>query len=678
MKVTYNWLKDFVEIKISPKALADKLTMAGLEVTSLEKKDSDFVFEIEVTTNRPDCLSVIGIAREVAAITGKKLKLSPVPNLRPSARGLETCVIEIGNKKDCFIYIAKIIKDVKVGQSPDWLKKRLELVGCRSVNSVVDITNYILLEWGQPLHAFDSDKLVGNKIIVRRAKDNEKIITIDQEARGLDRDILLIADSAKPLAIAGIMGGKETEVSFDTKNILLEAAVFNPIIIRRGRQKLGIQSESGYRFERGVDLERVGIASSQAVRLIQEISGGRYVLAKSCGAPKRNRKRINLDIPTVHKILGVNIVPLEIKSILDNLGFKIRPKTRNNLSVEIPSHRQDVNLEIDLIEEIARIFGYEHMPKTLPALIPQISASDIRSYVSFIKNILVGLGLNETITYGLTDKDLLEGFKTEQSSPAIEILNPLSKDQAVLRPTLIPSLARCIAYNLNQKQDYINIFEVAKTFSGRSGQSQEGLSLGIALCGIKSWFIFEQGLIKEKAGFLHLKGILEALFSRLGIKDYYFTATEDVCELAVHVKKERIGIMAGLAKDILEHLDIKNKDVWVAELSLDRLFSCVDLKKRFTALPIYPGISRDISLILKDNIKIDDILEVIRQKGKPLLQEVKVIDYYKGQQIPAGFKGLTISCLYRSGERTLTEAEINPIHALVSDTLAERFQAKIR
>lgn len=683
MKVTYNWLKDFVEIKILAPALADKLTMAGLEVTSFEEKDNDFVFEIEVTANRPDCLSVIGIAREVAAITNSKFKLPQATGHKPQAKSLQPAAcslqpisITIENTKDCPLYTAKIIKDVKVTESPAWLKKRLELVGCRSVNNIVDITNYILFAWGQPLHAFDLAKLANSKIIIRRAKDNETIITIDEEARNLNNDILVIADEANPIAIAGVMGGRATEVTKNTKNILLEVAVFNPIIVRHARQKLGIQSESSYRFERGIDANTLELASWQATELIQKTTGARCVLAKRSGAIKRKTKSISLGVSFAQKILGINLGSLSIKKILNNLGFKVKTKT-GNLIVEVPSHRLDVSQDVDLIEEIARVAGYENTPKTQAPLIPQITTDDTRGLVSLIKNTLTGLGLNEVITYSLIDKDLLKGVKAEKDFSPIEILNPLSKEQAVLRPTLIPSLARCVAYNLNQKQDYINIFEIAKTFS-EIGKFPEELTLGIALCGTRPFFVSEQGSLNEKIGPWHLKGILEALFERLGIKDYRLDATDGVCEIAVYVNKEKMGIITGLEKSALDYLDIKNREVWLLELSLERVLPCVDLKKRFTAIPAYPGITRDISLILKEKIPAKDVLGVIRQKGEPLLREAKLIDYYKGKQIPQGFRGLTISCLYRSDARTLTEAEVNPIHSLVSSVLVERFQAQIR
>ncbi len=679
MKVTYNWLKDFVDIKISPQALADKLTMAGLEVTSLEEKAGDCVFEIEITSNRPDWLSIIGIAREVAAITGRKLKLGSRFSVlgsrkyRAAKTGQINIIIE--DKKDCPLYTAKIIKDVKVGVSPDWLKKRLELIGCRSVNNIVDITNYILFETGEPLHAFDLDKLSQDTIIVRRAKPNESITTIDGESRKLSPDILVIADKIKCVAIAGVMGGKYTEVSTATKNVLLEVAVFNPIVIRKGRQAIGLQSESAYRFERSVNPATVEYASSRAAELISKLAGGKCVCAKSSAKSVSQVRKIALCTPTVNKMLGINLSAAQIRRILNSLRFKTKGRAKNNLSVEIPSHRQDVNLEIDLIEELARIYGFENIPKTLPVVTPSLSKDKTQDLVSISKNILRGLGLNEAITYSLIDKELLKKFSLGTQESVIEIMNPLSEEQEILRPTLIPSLVRCVAVNLNQKQEFVNIFEMAKTFS--HNQHKEELSLGIAMSGTRQLRL-TQGLIREQVCFLHLKGILQALFEGIGIKNYDFIIKDNPSMVDVCVNKQRVGVLVNISKDTLSSLDIKNKEVFAAEISLEKLFPGASLQKKFLPLPKYPGIARDISLILKDDYALKDLLTAIEEKGKPLLSSVKIVDYYSGKQIPAGYRGMTLSCFYRSNERTLTDAEINPLQAMICELLQQKFGAKIR
>jgi len=677
MKVTYNWLKDFVEIKIPAQALAEKLTMAGLEVTSLEGKGGDFVFEIEITSNRPDWLSVIGIAREVAAITNSKLKLPAVKKQKKPKVGVGLFAIKVEDRRDCPLYTAKIIRGVKVGPSPDWLRKRLELVGCRSINNIVDITNYILFTYGEPLHAFDLDKLKGNTIVVRRAKNGEKITTIDEQEKVLSPDILLIADEVRPTAVAGVMGGKDTEVSYATKNILLEAAAFNLIVVRRGRRILGVQSESSYRFERGVNLDAVDSASWQAVGLIQDLAGGDCVLTKSAGLNKTERKSIILGVPAINKILGVNIAPPRIKKILSSLGFSVQIKPKETFAVRIPSHRPDVTSQVDLVEEIARIYGYENIPQTLPTVTPQVNTKDARDVVSLVKNILAGLGSNEVITYSLMDKDLLRDFGMYDGLEALEVLNPLSKEQEILRPRLALSLAACVAYNLNRRQDYINIFEVARVFSQLKNLPHEELKLGVALCGTKS-LLLKYGLIKEPAGLLDLKGMLETVFARLGINDYDFKMEGNASAISIYIAAEKIGAMEEPEKTALDKLDIKNREVFIAELSLDRLIFHMNTNKKFSPLPVYPGISRDISLILKEDIPTGDVLKLIKEAGRPLLKDAKVNDYYKGKQIPTGFRGLTISCLYRSSERTLTEAEISPVHSEVCKLLAGKFTAQIR
>ncbi|MCX5709340.1 MAG: phenylalanine--tRNA ligase subunit beta [Candidatus Omnitrophica bacterium] len=676
MKVTYSWLKDFVDIKLAPEKLADKLTMAGLEVVSLEQKQGDFVFEIEITSNRPDWLSVSGIAREVAAITNSKIRIQKSKSqtkIKNSKQ--EKFEIEIENKKDCSLYTAKIIRGVKVGPSPEWLKTRLELVGCRSVNNIVDITNHVLFETGEPLHAFDLDKLSGASIIVRRARSGEKITTIDGEIKQLSPDILVIADARRPVACAGIMGGKDTEVTEGTKNILLEAAVFNPILIRKARQVLGLQSESAYRFERSVDASIVESSSQLSADLIEKLSPGKTVLAKSAGSGKVIAKNIILDCDRVARVLGVKIPAQKIKTILQALGFTVKAKSKSKFSVLTPSHRQDAALDVDLIEEIARIYGYELIPRTIPSIKPQAFSWGVLDAAALIKNILTGLGLNEAITYSLTERNLAKSLGQTENLKAVEIRNPLSREQEILRTSLMPSLVKCAGLNLNQKQEYVNLFEIARRFYATDKGPKEELCLGVLLCGRKSLSL-EQGMVKDEAGLLHLKGIIENMLLRLGIKEFSFSPDGQIVRIEVAGKKA--GSMFRLSRSALDLFDIKNREVFVAELSLDNVIPALNLKKKFTAPPKYPGITRDISLLLREELGIDDVFQALRSAGEPLLKELKVTDFYKGKQVPAGWRGLTISCIYRSDERTLTEAEVAPVHAQLNALLTGRFGATIR
>lgn len=694
MKLTYNWLKDFIRINISARQLADKLTMAGLEVISFEEKDNDFVFEIEITSNRPDWLNVAGIAREIAAITNLKFKnqnLKTQTKIKNSKKENKHFKINFEDRNDCLLYTAAIISDVVVNPAPDWIKKRLELIGCRSINNIVDIINYVLFTYGEPLHAFDLDKIKnlinvpGNdvfKIVVRRAKNSEKIITIDGVERALGSDTLVIAAEnnsglSRPIAVAGVMGGKETEVTEQTKNILLEAAIFNPVVIRKARQKLGISTDSSYRFERGVDAQTVKNAAAETIKLIEDIAAGKCILQNGINYIKPKSRVVDLELDAVSVGLGVKIGAGKIKNILRKLGFGIKTGGVKRLKAVVPSFRQDVKIDRDLIEEIARIYGYENIPATLPALKPNLIASRQNDLVQLAKNILVGLGLNEVITYSLIEQKTLEAVSS--GPEAIRILNPLSKEQEILRPAIAASLLRAAAYNLNQKQEPVNIFEIANVYllPEKGGYPKEELALGITICGIRSR-LTEAGCVKEKMGALHLKGILEVFFERIGIRDFSLTVRNNSWEVFAGADREKIGVIHIPAKDTLDHFGIKNREPVIAEIHLDRIFALADSDRKFERLPVYPGISRDISFVIGDAVKVGDILELVQEEAGGLLRDVRIVDFYKGRQIPAGFKGLTISCLFRSDERTLTEDEIAPLHSSLSRALADKFSAQAR
>jgi phenylalanyl-tRNA synthetase beta chain len=679
MKVTYNWLKEFVEIKIPPAGLAEKLTMAGLEVKSIEGKDGDFIFEIEITSNRPDWLSVLGVAREVAAVTGRKLKNTKSHKaVKAAIKNPQRFSIVIEDRKDCPVYTAKIIRNVKVGPSPDWLKKRLELVGCRSVNNVVDITNYVLFELGEPLHAFDMDRLSPGSIIVRRANNNETLLSIDGEKRKLSSDILVIADIEKPVAVAGVMGGKDTEVTESTKNVLLEAAIFDPAVVRRGRQRLGMTSEASYRFERGIDPLIVEISSLRTVELIRELAGGDFVSAETSPVSKRAQARISFNQNSIKRHLGIELAQSKVKLILTSLGFEVKSKTKDSILVNVPSWRQDVKAEIDLMEEIARIHGYDKIPTTLPSVFLHGQKEEKKDSMVVIRETLLGLGLTEAVTHSLIDRKELQGF-WDNYGALVEISNPLSQEQELLRPTLMPSLCRAVAYNLRQQQPYVNIFEIARTYAKSENKLQEKYKIGIALCGTKTrWFGTEAGHVQDKAGFLHLKGIADALFLRLGINKtgYGFVSAYEV---GIFVAGQKAGVFKRLSSDILGRLDIKHKEVFVAEINLEEtLLPLIQMDKKFDPflIPKYPGISRDMTLKLAENISFEDITATIYSIKEDLLTEAEFKAYYEAKE-EAGFKRITVSCQYCSPERTLTEEEVTPVHERIVKALLEKFQAKI-
>ncbi|RJP27328.1 MAG: phenylalanine--tRNA ligase subunit beta [Candidatus Omnitrophota bacterium] len=677
MKVTYNWLKDYVNIKMPAESLADKLTMAGLEVTSLSQKDGDYVFEIEITSNRPDWLSVIGIAKEVAAITNSKFKKPPSKGAHSLNRYINKDLrIKVQDPGDCPLYTGTIIRGVSVLPSPGWLRKRVEAIGCHSVNNVVDVTNYVLFEYGQPLHAFDLDRLnLNDGINVRRANAQENILTIDGELVSLDKGILVIADSRSPVAIAGIIGGKNTEVGNGTVNILLEAAVFNQALIRKARQSLGMQTESSYRFERGLDPAVLKEASLAAVQLISQVSNGKITAYRASREYKIKAKKIIFDLNYAGSFLGFDIGKVKINKTLSALGFTVKKSAKDKLIVGVPSQRRDINLAADLTEEIARIVGYDKVPVSLPAIRPNAGQNTVRVLSGRIKEALVGLGFNEIITYSLIDRGFLNLFG-DYDNRIVEISNPLSRDLGILRPTIIPSIARCISYNLSQRQPFISLFEMGNVYINEGQAVKEQLVLGMTMCGQKASFV-NSTTVKEIVGFRHLKGAIESLFKFFDINEYEFNISGPD-SVSLSIASIECGAIRRLTEKALNSLDIKNRDIFIAELFLDKIIPVAAADKTYKPLPLYPAITRDISLIVKDTTNIADLIQEIKKCAGKLLEEAEISDYYRGQQIPAGYRSLTISCLYRSSERTLTDSEINSIHAKIPGALESSFDIRIR
>ena len=685
MRVSFDWLKDFLELKIEANKAQSFLTMTGLEITSIADIEGDHVMEIEVTPNRPDCLSVLGIARELSAASGISVKLpeSVRKNYmkKGSARG--GARVEILDKNACARYVGCIMKHVKVMPSPKWLSQRLGAMGVRSVNNIVDITNYVLFELGQPLHAFDLDKLEGKRIIVRRAKKGESIITIDGVSRILDPNILVIADASRPVAIAGIMGGKDTEITGSTKNILIESACFDGVVIRKACRQLGLASESSYRFERGIDQAMIFASSVRAQDLVKEIAGGRLAgKISDAGAGIEKEKEITLSLDEVPRILGIEIAPEKIKDIFKKLNLN-PVKKKNKIIVTVPSYRTDLGKDIDLIEEVARLYGYDKVPSRLPAFTPHKTYALEKKTVSLeneIRKVLCGMGLNEIMTYSLTSRNAIEhlGISLEN---LVSLKNPMSSQQEIMRPSLLSEMLEVLNWNLNRKNSLLQLFEINKVYimNKAIGQAEETMRLSIGMCGNKP------GNWKEKPRELDLfdlKGIIEILLGHIGVADYRIEKTEhpslkENMAIAVNVNAKTCGVFGEVKEEVARRFDIKRK-VYLAEFSLDSLLGCANLKKTFRPLPKYPSIKRDIAILLDDTINASGIYDVIKEEARGLVRSVDVFDLYKGQQIQEGKKSLAYTIEYRSDERTLNDKEVNDMHKKVQDALTKRLGAQIR
>ncbi len=686
MRVSYNWLKNYVGIKVPAGKLAELLTMAGLAVDSIEKKSDDSVFEVEITSNRPDWLSYIGVAREVAAITGKKLKIPSIRHcegtkaiVSPSSQ--RQIVVKVEDEKLCPRYTARVIYNVKVGESPDWLKKKIEAVGLRPVNNIVDITNFCLFETGEPMHAFDLDKLSGRSIIVRKAAKDEKIKAIDGTERALDESMLVIADSDRPIAVAGVMGGANTEVGMSTKNILLEAAYFDPISVRRTSRRLALSTESSYRFERKVDMDNIVYASARAAHLILEVAGGKRGEFIDIGRQKKDKRRVSLRFERLNKITGADIAPSRAKAILTSLGLKLNSTTKAAASFEIPPFRQDLQDEIDLVEEAARIYGYDNIPGTVPQVVePGLNVPFGIVVDDKIRDVLTKMGLFEIITYGLLSKSSLNSAMISDTD-AVEIKNALSTEQEVMRPSSIVGMLKSIRYNINRKSRDLRLFELGKVyFKNGADTFKESRNLSIGVTGQ----VYDDWMGRGRSvGLYDLKGIIEALFLELGLggfsieKNTINDTFSPVVSSFIEVRGEPMGIIGEVDAKVLNNFDIKDK-VYIAEINCETILRFVSLEKRFQELPRYPSISRDISIVVGNDILNAQILSSIKGTAGVILKDVQLIDRYRGGQIPDGKTSLTYRLEYQNPKRTLEDKDVQDVHSRVVRALETNLGAKLR
>ena len=689
MLISYNWLKEYVDIKLPPEKLAQLLTMSGLSVDYVKETSQDHIINIEITSNRPDWLSYIGVAREVAAITGRKLCVPSFVVRRSSFVKSErktkderrkTISIKIDDKELCARYTGRVITDVTIGESPAHLKTKLEAMGLKPVNNIVDITNFCLFETGEPMHAFDLDKISGGEIIVRRAKKNEKIVTIDGVERALDDSVLVIADKEKPIAIAGVMGGINTEVTASTKNILLEAAYFDPISIRRTSRKLGIVTESNYRFERKVDIENIVYSSNRALGLILELAGGSAGAFIDTGKKENKKNTVELRLSRLDKITGARIPKAKAEKILTALGLAARAHSKDKIKFEIPHFRNDLKNEVDLIEEVARVRGYDKIPTTIPVIVEQPTRRPRNVTVEKkIRRILAGLGAEEIITYGLVGKRILD-MAALGSAETVEIKNPLTSEQEMMRPGLLAGMLNAISWNMNRKEKDLKLFELGNIYlKEEGGKFFEGSALSIGLTGQTGQNWNEPS---RDMNFFDLKGMCEELLTGLGIGPLSLKYAADsrfasAASASIGINGVPVGAMGEIPAGVLNNFDIKTK-VYFLEMNIGPLIESARLVNRFAPLPKYPSVFRDISIVVDKKAVNGDIMLSITAAAGALLKEVKLIDRYKGKQIPDDKIGLTYRLEYQDLKRTLEEKDVTSVHSKVLSELKSKFSATLR
>lgn len=643
---------------------------------------NDIVFEVGITPNRPDCLNLIGVAREVAALTAKTVR-HPKSEITEEGENISNLAkVELLDPEKCPRYSCRVIKNVKIGPSPDWLKRRIEASDIRSINNVVDITNFVLLELGQPLHAFDYDLLEDNKIVVRAAENGETITTLDEVERKLSSEDLLICDGKRPVALAGVMGGANSEVSEKTTNILLESAYFDPVTVRKTSKATGLRSESSYRFERGIDPNRVTTALNRAAELIRELAGGEIATDLIDEYPSTiEPAEVSISLDKANKFLGTEIKADELTKIANGLEFENLSSDNDVFTFRIPTFRVDITREIDLIEELARLYGYDKIPTTLPAVTMKTDNLNINKFVQDnFKQVLISSGFFEVINYSFEDHELLSLF---DKTDVIKILNPITTDSSVMRTSLVPGILKNAVLNLNHQEQDLRLFEIGRVYipNENSELPKEIRKIAATATGTR----MPEFWGKEEFDFFDFKSILEKGFQILNIWDDVEIHNADQVGFLhpgksgkFSINNEEIGYMGELHPDLTEKLGI-SKNIYVLEIDLDKIAAfSKESKKVFSPLPKFPSVRRDISLIVDDSIPVGGILDEIEKIGSNLIEEAEIFDVYTGEHLDQGKKSVAVSLQLRAKDKTLTEEEVNKVQEKTLKKLGLALGAELR
>ncbi len=645
----------------------------------------DVVLEVAVTPNRPDCLSVLGLAREVAALYDLPLHLPAIELVEDPEPVTAHAQVVIEDPENCPRYTARMVVDLEVRPSPFWLRRRLQVSGLRAINNLVDVTNYVMLEYGQPLHAFDFNCLRQGRIVVRRPAASEAAFTtLDGQSRPLLHETLLICDAEQPVAIAGVMGGLDSEVTAATRTVLIESAYFHPPSIRRTAKRLGLSSESAYRFERGVDPEGVIPALNRAAQLMAELGSGRILkgLIDACPRPWQS-PRLTLRLSRTNAVLGTTLAKAQVKDILRRLQMPPVAADDDTLSVQVPSFRGDLTREIDLIEEVARLHGFAHIPVTRPRVEMWARRPGKEARLrEQARELLVGMGFAEVINYAFQPERLTTQLTgTAPGSEFVRLANPISEEQAVMRTALLPGLVETTRRNAAHLSRDLKIFELGMVFQPRAGDQlpQETLLLAGLMTGARqtpAWNVPAD----IPVDYFDLKGVVENLLAGLLVEDVtYQPAPQDFLRhgTLIMAAGSHIGFLGELHPDAVERCELK-QPAWVFEMNFSRLAAAAQDCPRFQPLPRYPAVFRDLAITLSAAIPAAQVQDVLFAHGRPLLVAAQLFDVYTGPPVPAGERSLAFHLCYRDPDRTLTEEDVNPWHEAIIQGLAKELGARLR
>lgn len=668
-----------VEGRVVPKKYAEGIyvlpedTVPGsdaLELIGLR----DTVLELGLTPNRSDALSMLGVAYEVAAILSQEVKLPEIAYNTISEKAEDYIKVRVEAKENP-LYAAKVIKNVKIAESPLWLQQYLMAAGVRPHNNVVDITNYILMEYGQPLHAFDYDALKTNEIVVRLASEGEKIVTLDEQERTLKAHNLVITNGQEPVAIAGVMGGANSEVTSDTTTVVIEAAYFDGFSVRRTSKELGLRSDSSARFEKGVDPNRVLTAGERAAQLLAELAGGEVLEGTvTVDDLDKSPARVVVSPDFINNRLGMKISLEDMLSILNRLQFDVEA-ANGLLIIDAPTRRQDIKIEEDIVEEIARLYGYDEIPMTLPEGNEQIGGlTPYQAKRRIARNVMEGAGLLQAVTYSLTSDELAQKFALK-AEDTTRLLMPMSEERSTLRQSLIPHLVEAASYNVARKSDSVALYEIGSVFLGKTAEDLPFEEEHLALIVSGKWIDHAWQGEKLSVDFFIAKGIIESLFEKLGLTERLSFEKTTVDGLhpgqtaAILLDGEKVGLIGGLHPTERKKYDLK--ETFVAELNLNAVLEAQVEDLVYASVPRFPAITRDIALELDRSKPAGEIIEIIRNAGTKLLKEVKVFDVYEGDKMEVGKKSVAFSLTYFDPERTLTDEEVVSAHNKVLKALTE-------
>lgn len=664
----------------------DGQAKVGLPLAKYLRRD-DVIYEIEITANRGDWLSHIGVAREIGALVGKKPRLPSVKLTESKEKNSDHIKVIIRDREQCFRYVARIIRGITVQPSPRWLQDRLMSVGIRPINNIVDATNYVLMETGQPLHAFDYDRLEGRSIVVRLSSGREQFTTLDGKTRSLPSGVLLICDAEKPIALAGIMGGRNSEVTDSTSTILIESAYFRPNIIRRASKYLELTTDASQRFERGVDIAMVRYAADRVAQLIQEMTGGEVMRGVVDNYPHRVReKQVRVRFDRVNQLLGTSLSNQQIVSLLKRVGLVPlgrRKYYRDSATFPVPTFRNDISEEIDLVEEIARIYGYNNIEAKTRSIVDFSERTEQTNIEDEVRKYLEGAGFNEIMTLSLQNREsaLLSG---EQF---IEVLNPVSTEAQCLRTNLVVGAMKVVQHNRFQGQKDLRLFEIGAVFSRKGSRAPETLEdvleesrLLLLLTGSNLPRVF--GADRRLVDFYDLKGEVEGLLKKFLLDKYSFISYDKrspltEVELEVEINGTYAGFLGKIRNSIREKFEIED-DVYVCELKLSVLNANYYSRKKFVSIPKYPKVSRDVAFVVDQSLEQEKIENLLRECGGDLLEEVRLFDVYVGEQVGIGKKSVAYALEFQPREKTLTEKEIDELMKSIIHRVQERFGAKLR